>query len=274
MPFKDILIPIDDTKSYPTRLQAAITLARAHNAQLTGLYILPYYETLFYASAYIEMELLREEQEEAKARAKEREAEFRATTESTGLTAEWIFVKGEPIHQLITHARRHDLVIIGQADPQDPYSMGIGFASQMVLGGGRPVLIIPYIGPASTLGERIMVAWNGSREAVRAVNDALPLLARAKRVNVITINPPGEENEISNADICHHLNRHGIQTTTTYLPATDIEVGDALLSRAADDNIDLIIMGAYGHSRMREIVLGGATRHLLKFMTVPILMSH
>ena len=145
----------------------------------------------------------------------------------------------------------------------------------MVLAAGRPALVIPYIGAGETLGERVLVAWDGGREAARAVNDALPLLERAASVGVLVINPSrGGHGEQPGADIALHLARHGISVDAEHLEARDISTGNALLSRLADQNIDVLVMGAYGHSRLREMVLGGVTRQVFQSMTVPVLMSH
>jgi nucleotide-binding universal stress UspA family protein len=122
-----------------------------------------------------------------------------------------------------------------------------------------------------------MVAWNARSEAVRAVNDALPLLEQAEQVDVLAINPPpGEagDGDIPAADICLHLARQGVKAEAQSAQAKDIDVGDLLLSRAVEENVDLIVMGAYGHSRWRETVLGGATKHVLEHMTIPVFMSH
>jgi len=121
------------------------------------------------------------------------------------------------------------------------------------------------------------VAWNGSRESVRAVNDAIPLLVDAKRVSVLALNPSDGgriHGDLPSADICLHLSRHGIRAEAQMLSARDIDAGDMLLSCVADDSADLLVMGAYGQPRFREMVLGGATRQILKQMTVPVLMSH
>ena len=127
------------------------------------------------------------------------------------------------------------------------------------------------------VGERVLVAWNASRAATRAVNDALPMLQKAKQVTVLAINPRGGvsgEGDVPGADLALHLSRHGVKAEAAWLKAADIEVGAMLLSRASDFQSDLIVMGGYGHSRLREIVLGGATREILQTMTVPTLMSH
>ena len=140
--------------------------------------------------------------------------------------------------------------------------------------------MVPYIGAGERLGTRVMVAWDGGREAARAVGDALPLLARAESVAVLVINPSQDgHGEQPGADIALHLARHGITVEAQHLEAQhleaqDLSVGDALLSRLADQDIDLLVMGAYGHSRLRELVLGGVTRKIFQQMTVPVLMSH
>jgi len=139
------------------------------------------------------------------------------------------------------------------------------------------VLVVPYAGTFSAPGQRVLVAWNASPQATRAVNDALPLLARAAKVTILAINPAGGSRghgEVPGADIALHLARHGVRAEATHVYADDIEVGDVILSRAADFSADLIVMGAYGHARLREIVLGGATRSLFEHMTAPVFMSH
>jgi nucleotide-binding universal stress UspA family protein len=146
-----------------------------------------------------------------------------------------------------------------------------------VLEVGRPVLVVPSVGQFPTLGQRVLVAWNASREATRAVHDALPLLRRSRRTQVVVINPQGGaggHGDIPGADIGLHLSRHGVNAVCERISADDVETGALLLSRAADEGADLIVMGAYGHSRLSELVLGGATRHILRHMTVPVLLSH
>jgi nucleotide-binding universal stress UspA family protein len=148
---------------------------------------------------------------------------------------------------------------------------------QVILGCGRPALVIPYIGPPATLGERVVVAWDASREAARAVNDALPLLERAKTVSVVTINPrqqPFGHGEEPGADIGLHLARHDVKIEVERVVSRDIDVANTILSQVANEGADLLVMGAYGHSRLREYVLGGVTRTILAEMTVPVLMSH
>jgi nucleotide-binding universal stress UspA family protein len=177
----------------------------------------------------------------------------------------------------IQHARHADLTILSQADPEEMSALRGQFTADVLMGSGRPAIVIPYIGPAPTLGQRILIAWDGGREATRAVNDALPLLKRAQAVTVLSVNPDVSSNgdrRDPGADISLHLARHGVNVTAARTVAREISVGDVILADIADNGIDLLVMGAYGHSRLRELVLGGVTRHLLEHMTAPVLMSH
>jgi len=171
-------------------------------------------------------------------------------------------------------ARRFDICVIAQADsnrlaPEEVIVEGALFAS------GRPVIVVPYIQKSGIKLDRIMVAWDASRNAARAVADALPLLARAKAVDVVIVaSERPKSDEIAGADIGQHLARHELKVDVKRIVATDTDVANTLLSHAADTGADFMVMGGYGHSRLREFVLGGVTRGILQSMTVPTLMSH
>lgn len=277
MALKDILVHIDDTTACGKRLEAAIRLTEAYEAHLIGLYVLRPLMLPPGAISEMGIGLIESAQESARVRAGEAEQIFKAATEKAGVASEWRCIEGSALVSILSfHSRYVDLIVGGQTDEDDPQSLG-GIMDNVALESGRPVLVVPYIGASRPIGENVLVAWNASREAARAVNDSLPLLKRAKKVDVITINTQVgglADDEIPSAAICLHLARHGVKTEAHQTAAGDLEVGDVLLSRAADWSTDLIVMGAYGHSRLREIVLGGATKHLLKYMTVPVLMSH
>jgi nucleotide-binding universal stress UspA family protein len=140
---------------------------------------------------------------------------------------------------------------------------------------GRPVIMVPYVQRAPVKLDKVMVCWDGGRSAARAVGDAMPLLKRARKVEIVIIaHERGKPTEIEGVDLGRHLARHGLNVAVERIPGGDINVGEALLSRAADSGADLMVMGGYGHSRLREFVLGGVTRSILHSMTVPVLMSH
>jgi len=180
---------------------------------------------------------------------------------------------------LALQARYSDLVVIGQVNPVD-YSpvLRADFQEYVLMNSGKPVLIIPYAGHFPQVGKKVLLAWDGSMEATRAVSASIPLLRRADLVQVLVLDrgrPSDAHGEQPGADIALFLARHGVklEVSEQKIPA-DIDVGNALLSHAADFGADLIVMGGYGHTRFREVLLGGVTRTVLASMTVPVLMSH
>jgi nucleotide-binding universal stress UspA family protein len=171
-------------------------------------------------------------------------------------------------------ARRFDLCVVGQAEP-DKIAPEEVIIEAALFESGRPVIAIPYIQREPLKLDRIMVCWDGSRSASRAIGDAMPLLRRAKRVDVVVVTNGGiKSDEVPGADIAQHLARHDLNVEVERIGSGAVDVANTLLPYAADLPIDLIVMGAYGHSRLREFVLGGATRGMLSSMTVPVLMSH
>jgi nucleotide-binding universal stress UspA family protein len=280
MTYKNLLVQVDDTRACAKRIEAAVALAVAHGAHLTGVYIIAEPSPASFAQGYLPVELMTTLEQEFRSRADAALARFATVAERNQIAFETRVDRvlyTEVADALATNARYADLVILGQVDPDDPATGPHYLPEEVILGGGRPALVIPYIGPAASLGERVVVAWDASREAARAVNDALPLLERAKAVSVVTINPhqrPFGHGEEPGADIGLHLARHDIKIEVQRVESRDIDIANTLLSHIANESADLLIMGAYGHSRVREFVLGGVTRTILAEMTVPVLMSH
>lgn len=170
-------------------------------------------------------------------------------------------------------ARGYDLSIVGQAQPGKALAEELIIAS-VLFGSGRPILVVPYIQSTGLKLDRVMVCWDGSRNAARAIADAMPFMERARAVDVVTVDSRERRNELIGADIAQHLARHGLKVDLKPIVAPDSDVASTILSYAADSSTDLIVMGGYGHSRLREFVLGGATRGMLGAMTVPTLMAH
>ena len=280
MTYRDLLVQIDETRGCAKRIELAVALAAAHEAHLTGLYVISEPSPASFVQGSVPPDLLLGLQHETRARADAALARFAETAQRNQIAFETRVDRvlyTEIAEAVATNARYADLVILGQIDPDDPASGPRYVPEEVVLGCGRPALIVPYIGAPATFGERVMVAWDASREAARAVNDALPLLARAKAVSVVTVNPadrPFGHGEEPGADIGLHLARHGIKVDVQRVEVRDLDTANALLSRLAEDGTDLLVMGAYGHSRLRELMLGGATRTILHDMTVPVLMAH
>lgn len=275
MPLKDILVFVDASQHAPATVAAACSLARTHTAHLTGLTVdrppgIPGYTAIEIPAAALE--IIETQRKEAVERAREI---FDKATAAAGITGHsgWTSARSQPLGYLALRSRYVDLVIVGQANPAHQRVASEELVDDLVLVCGRPVLVIPYIGAPANIGKKVLVAWNASREAARAVADAMPILEEAQSVEIIAVEPEGM-GEAPGADIAQHLARHRVDATANKTSGLDIDVGDVLLNEAADKGADLIVMGAYGHSRMREIVLGGATRHILEHMTVPVLLSH
>lgn len=166
-----------------------------------------------------------------------------------------------------------DLMILGQREEDDPVSgeLPADFLPSVLVESGRPALILPYAGEIGTIGRTVLVAWKETREAARAVSCALPWLKRARQVHVMGF---GEGMDESLRSLQRYLTTQGVAATTQTGGPEEGDVGNALLSKAADLSADLLVMGSYGHSRAREWVMGGATRTILRTMTLPVLMSH
>ena len=171
-------------------------------------------------------------------------------------------------------ARRFDLSIIGQPEPDKP-TLDRLIVEAVLFDSGRPVLIVPYIQRTALKLDRVLVCWDGSRSAARAVGDAMSFIVRAKTAELVMVaSESTKSDELPGADIAHHLARHGAKVSVERIVSTEVNVASTILSHAADTSADLLVMGGYGHSRLREFVLGGVTRGILGTMTVPTLMSH
>ncbi|CAA7626730.1 universal stress protein [Magnetospirillum sp. UT-4] len=273
MAIKDILVHMDDSERCRIRLALAARIGAIHQGHLIGLNVrtrveLHHYMALKSGSRFDNIHDGHNIEAARKAKAL-----FEGLEVADGVTKEWRNVEGAQLEMMSMHARYADLTLIGQADHSNGEKP---LCDALIMAVGRPVMIVPRVGRFETVGERILVAWNASREATRAVHDAMPLLSKAKMVRVVAGEPEGGavHGENPGADLSAHLQRHGVNVVWEHLNAEGINVGETLLNRVADEGIDMMVMGAYGHSRFREMVLGGATRHLLNHMTVPVLMSH
>jgi len=276
MGYRTILVHIDPGTRCSRRVEAAINLARQHDAHLIGLHALAPFEPPGYVLAQVGPELMEAQKRASAADLARTEREFLAMASAAGLrNIEWRAAIDDPVDAMTLHARYADLLVIGQTDASQDSNISSDFPERLVLAAGRPVLILPSAGTFPTIGKRILVAWNPSREATRAVTDAIPMLRLADNVHVMAVNPRhGEHGSVPGADIGLYLARHGVRVEVKSDQGAEIDVGNELLSRAADLDADLIVMGGYGHSRLKEWVLGGATRTILESMTAPVLMSH
>ena len=296
MALKDILVGVDPSTAGDGRLKLALNLVRAHKAHITACYIMrgehaapspimPGVPVNPGPGILVAPEAgptlgdtvptpISPASREAE-RAEQVEELFRTELRAHGLGGEWHLLSPGETAVFIDLAKSFDLTILGQLSPE---IRSTGFRpDEIVIATGRPVLVVPYAGAFDTVGRRALVAWDGTREAARAANDALPLLENAEAVTVMFVGAREtalEEHHPSIERMVHHLQRHGIAARAEETLHGDLRISDVLLSRAADLAVDLLVAGAYHHSQLREALVGGVSRELLDHMTVPVLMSH
>lgn len=278
MSFKEIVVYVDSMPESEVRVRSAVELAHRHGAHLVGVYVTPAILGHTPADSWAVGAGLVEVIDRYKALESRRIAAARRlfTTEAAPLepATEWRSVpQGVPCEELMASTRYADLAIVGQRDEEGETSSWL----PVLLGSGVPSLVFPQQWRGGTFGERALVAWNASREARRATLDALPLLATASTVTVVVVDPHDDaehHGEEPGADIARYLARHGIRVHVEPIDSDGADTGGVILSRAAALDVDLIVMGAYGHSRFTELVLGGVTRTMLRGMPVPVLMAN
>lgn len=278
---KDIVVNLSVGEAADAATGYAISVAASLEAHLTGVAFA--YEPAAAEFGYegLSLSLIERERAKALAAAKTAVQKFEESARRNAIAAESCLLEADFAgvgDQFAAIARRFDLAVITQAEPHKvvPEQMIIEAA---LFDSGRPVLVVPYIQKSGLALGRVMACWDGSRNAARAIADAMPFLERADTVELVMVKhgrPKREpkSDELEGADIAHHLARHGFRVSLRRIVAVDIDVPNTLLSQAADSGADLMVMGGYGHSRLREFVLGGATRGILAAMTVPVLMSH
>jgi nucleotide-binding universal stress UspA family protein len=248
MSITSILVYLDVTPASDDRLDVAVRLAKRFDAYLIAAGL-----------------------EEAALGPKDY---FTRVLKQEQLLGEWQTIVGLATSYMARHAAGSDLVVIGQRNPDE--STGLDKPADVVLGCGRPVLVVPYYGllPYNLIDGNVLIAWNDNREAKRAVQDALPIIALAKSISVLTINPEADADIVLQAELVTHLARHGLAAIPETIKTDTLATADVVLDRAKQIPADMIVMGAYGHSRLRETILGGMTHDMLQDTTRPLLMSH
>jgi len=273
---KDIVVNLGLGEQNPAG-NFAISIAEAFGAHLLGVAFA--YEPVIPGSVMggIPPEFLETQRAESEKSARSAIARFEQAAKRAGISFETRVLSASvsgASDLLGRIGRRFDIVVLGQPTrdkpmPEEVIDEGVLFEC------GRPVIFVPFIQKAGLKLDRVMLCWDGGRTATRAIADSMPFLEKAKQVEVVVVgSKPPKSDEISGADIGQHLARHGLKVDVKRITSPDIDVPSTILSYAADSSTDLIVMGGYGHSRLREFVLGGATRGLLESMTVPVLMSH
>ena len=275
MSIKDLAVHVDHSEHCRPALELALALTERTGAHLSAIYVDPVPVSPDLVAMSTTPALLQSIFEEQDQRARRSREMFDAALATRTVEGEWRKADGPMYEALSVHARYADMLLVTQEGDGDNGPLLGGFAQAAVIESGRPVLVVPFIGAAEPVQGKVIVAWNGTRQAARAANDALPLMKLAREVEVLSILPEDDEQApFPGAELCLHLARHGIAAQARVLTGGDVGAPDLLLSHASDVDANLIVMGAYGHSRLRELVLGGMTRHMLRHMTVPLLMSH
>lgn len=277
MGYRTILVYCDAGRGAAARTRIAFDLAGRFGGHVIGLHVRHAFQAPAFTDAGPAMDSLYKSYETAvKADEAIATASFKEAAGAGGSSSEWRVADGFVDEILSVQARTADLVIVGQAEPDSgPTATPPDLAEDVAMAGVCPVLIVPHIGAAKPPGKTVMLCWNDSREAKRAAVGALPLLKEAEKTIVLIVDrKTGPDREEPGADVAAWLACHGAKVTVQRDTSVDSDVGAVILSRAADHDVDLIVMGVYGHSRMREFVLGGASRTLLASMTAPLLVAH
>jgi nucleotide-binding universal stress UspA family protein len=273
---KDIIVNLGLGKHDPAG-DYAITVANTFEAHVLGVAFA--FEPVIPGMVMggIPPEFIETQRTQSDKKARGAVAHFEEAARLAGVSAETRIIStgiSGAADQLGRLARRFDLAIVGQPDgnnaaPDEVVDEGVLFES------GRPVIFVPFIQKAGLKLDRVMVCWDGSRAATRAVADSIPILQKAKLVEIVIVTTKHfKSDEAPGVDLAKHLARHGLDVNLKRITSPDIDVASTILSYAADSNADMIVMGGYGHSRLREFVLGGVTRSIFETMTVPALMSH
>jgi len=278
--FKDILVHLDSSKESADRLDAAIALAKRQEARLFGVALALESTISSYVGIEIPASLTEQQQSIVKAAASKAVTSFEAAAKEAGIEfASKIIACGasKAPAQLAFHARHVDLSFLGQPNPDDDnHSFQESLLDGVMFGSGRPVYVVPYIGRNVRKVRKAVIAWDGGKKAVRAANDAIPLLRDREEVIVLVINPDQRRDahgDKPGAGIAAHLERHGINAKVDLQVAPKASPDNLILNYMSDSGADLLIMGAYGHSRLREKAFGGVTDTIMHQMITPVLMS-
>ena len=274
MSYPSVLVFIDSSPASDRRVDFALKFARLHNAHLTALHmsygpLLPFDPYGQMSGVALEWEL------EVEKKQKESQQSFIQKAKSADINYDWDCYRDTELKQVLARARVADICLVGQMlGDADDNEMNRNFFTQFTVNVGRPVMYIPFDREYAPEFKNIIVAWDGGRESARALTDAMPLLKAARLVSVITVTSKSGNADLPDVDIAAYLARHKVNVDIERVEKITAEAADFMLSRIDLKSADLLVMGAYGHTRFAEFILGGMTRSMMKKMTVPVLMSH
>ncbi|WP_422019375.1 universal stress protein [Roseibium sp.] len=277
MPIKDILTVLDLAGDQPAA-KYALEFGRVHDAHVTGLAVSFEPVVPAFAAAPMPVDYLQAAHDQAIAAAKDAKDQFDEFARLAGVKNESRLAEiltGGPLDNVLAHCRPTDLVVIGQSNPDKPEPMRELLIETILFESGVPVLLVPYIGSKSFEPNNVLVGWDGSSTATRAIHASIPVLEKADKVTVLVIEKKvNSQAGQPGAEVANYLARHNMNVTIDVVSNPQTGVADTVLNYVTDNNNDLVVMGGYGHSRMREFLFGGATREILEAMTVPVLMAH
>ena len=273
---KDVVVNLSGRAPQDYAAEYAASVAATFSAYVAGISFL--YEPVIPDGTLggVPIDLIELQREENSKAAKDAVGRFEAAVKQAGISGETRILDatfGGAATLFAQIARRFDLAVVGQAQREH------GASDDLMIEGalfesGRPLVVVPYIQRRGLTLERVLVCWDGGRTAARAVGDAMPFLERAKAVDIVIVAEERKNDEITGTTMSEHLAHHGVAAQVKRMARGDIAIEDVILSYAADSGADFMVMGGYGHSRLREFILGGVTRGILASMTVPVLMSH
>lgn len=280
MSYRTILVSLNEIERLDSVLETTSALATAHNSHVVGLYVIPAPAVYPAVGPYVVPEVFDGLTRFFAEQATKIRARFDEVMRRNALPSEWMDVKAAApvISETVCEAgHAADLIVISEPNRDGKNGVELDFAENVVLGSGRPVLMLPskFNGRADV--GRIVCGYNGSKEAARAIHEAVPLLKAADDVRLVWVDPARDgigPEEVPGAEFAAALGRHGVKITVEAIPTAGNSAAEALMHHAAKTGAGLIVMGAYGHSRIREYVLGGSTHYALTAMTVPLFMSH
>jgi nucleotide-binding universal stress UspA family protein len=280
MAYKSIVISLNELEVVTSLLEVGVDLAIRFDAHVTGLYVIPGSTVYPTVGPYAIPEVNDIVTQYFDERAKDTRLQFESAMTSASISFDWREIRAtvpEVASTVSEVGRVADLLVLSETDRKAALGVEVEFVTKVIMDSGRPVLILPRQSPSKLKLRQILCGYNGSKESVRAIHDALPFLIPAGDVRLVWVDASrnhGSAGPLPGADMAEVLDRHGIRSTAEAMPTSGQDVGEALLTRAQDLGADLIVMGAYGHSRLREYVLGGATRTVLSNIRIPLLMSH
>jgi len=268
---KDILVHLNHVDTLNDRLRLTDKLVEKFDSYVTGLYVKRKIELEIYSS-FTHPDIFNEFEEKQSAQADKAKTLFEQNVATTKLNRTFTEVTGDSSQELIFNGGAHDLIVVARYDVDKHFENMAHVPTNVALGSGRPVMIVPDFSEQAKVGKSVLVAWNGTKESTRAIHDAMPFLQSADYVNLVSLTPENESADV--VDIESHLEHHGVTFDMLHSHAMENEISNQLAHFAKKFDSDMLVMGAYGHSRLSEYILGGVSKSVFRSTNIPVLVSH